>query len=833
MPDRGWSRTPIRIATFALPAALVLACSGDEAQRSPLPQPPASPAAALRAAFPAHAADVLEGGVALVPADGGFATAPPPAARGAWIHGEALFPESGDGAVRIGAGGFSVRVRERGASGRGAIVGATVAYPREGGTSFWRAAEDGFEEWLHLGPRSEGAGSVVAAWDVEGATPVPRAGGVDLVDPAGIVRLRVTAPRAYAASGRAVPVALTAEGGAIELRVDAGDEPVLVDPMWSMAGAMVAGCAHHTATEVANGVLVAGGDAAGVPLSTVQVYNGTWAPAASMATARTMHTATVVAQDPSVLLLVAGGSTAGGAAVASAEIFSEQTGAWTPAPSMAAARSAHTATSLGTVEMLFSGGVDVLVAGGVAGGAALASAEVYGAAGNAWTTVSPMAQARSAHAAVRLASGRVLVAGGVDAGTALASAEVFDPATSTWRSAPPMAHARWGHTATLLVDGKVLVAGGTDGAPIAAAELYDPTTDTWAPAGSEPVARSGHAAALLVDGTVLVAGGTGGSSALASADVYDPKTSTWSPTAPLAAARTGLSLTTVFPGKVLAAGGSDGAPVASSELYAIAGLIGDSCSTATDCVSGFCVGGVCCNTACNLACDTSCTRYQPGVCTGGFCQPLFPSVPCICPGFQQGWCNPGSCGCNCGAPPLEPLGAPCTSAAACASGFCAYGVCCDSACNLGECGGCTVPGGSPADGTCTPYTGAMCANGTCQAGVCVPEMDGGAGGAGSTSSSSTTSSTSTSGGAGGAVTSSSASSTSSGAATSSSATSTSSGAVTSSSSAAGGSGGGGSGPGSGGGCSITSARGHDAPLLPPAALVGLALAGAALARRRR
>src|SRR5437763_331719 len=63
------------------------------------------------------------------------------------------------------------------------------------------------------------------------------------------------------------------------------------------------------------------------------------------------------------------------------------------------------------------------------------------------------------HTATLLPNGNVLVAGGVDSGGALASAELYDPATGAWTATGDLGAERGLHTATLLPNGKVLVAG--------------------------------------------------------------------------------------------------------------------------------------------------------------------------------------------------------------------------------------------------------------------------------------------------------------------------------------------------------------------------------------
>ena len=102
-----------------------------------------------------------------------------------------------------------------------------------------------------------------------------------------------------------------------------------------------------------------------------------------------------------------------------------------------------------------------------------------------WNPAPSMATARAAHSATLLKSGTVLVAGGGNTST-LASAELYDPVANAWSPAASMAKSRQDHTATLLNNGMVLVAGGSDDntMPLASAELYNPVKNTWTSAGS-------------------------------------------------------------------------------------------------------------------------------------------------------------------------------------------------------------------------------------------------------------------------------------------------------------------------------------------------------------
>lgn len=138
---------------------------------------------------------------------------------------------------------------------------------------------------------------------------------------------------------------------------------------------------------------------------------------------------------------------------------------------------------------------------------------------------------------------------------------------------------------------------------------------------------------------------------------------------------------------------------------------GGSCATPSDCGSGFCVDGVCCDRACDQACDAC--SVAAGAAVDGTCavvgarQPGSPScAPYVCDGANA--TCPSSCtpalGCAGGQQcengvcrPLSGSGTSCQQAAECASGFCVDGVCCDQAC-AGACDACA---GLGRDGTCT------------------------------------------------------------------------------------------------------------------------------------
>jgi N-acetylneuraminic acid mutarotase len=329
---------------------------------------------------------------------------------------------------------------------------------------------------------------------------------------------------------------------------------------WTAVGNLKTPTAGHTATLLQNGqILIAGGQSGGTLNSgtnSSEVYDPTGGVFVSLpvtstlTTLRENHTATLLTTGQ---VLVAGGDDAAtnSNSLYQAEIFDPVTLAWGVTSNLNVARTQHTAT------LLQNG--NVLIAGGIAGGTALSSAEVYNYSAQVWT-LSTMTSAHYGHTATLLPSGKVLVAGGISATGLSTTAELFDPSTGTWAATGSLHTARQDHTATLLTTGtnagKVLVTGGTGGSgTLLSSELYDPSTGTWTTTSSLNAERANHSATLLPNGQVLVTGGDQGGTALTSNEVFDPQTSTWS-TSPLAlgTARTGHTAA-LLPGDIVVVAG--------------------------------------------------------------------------------------------------------------------------------------------------------------------------------------------------------------------------------------------------------------------------------------
>jgi MYXO-CTERM domain-containing protein len=540
-------------AVLTMVGAFVLGCSPEPHDGALVGQ--------LRDRFPEHVDQVLgaRGSMALVAtAAGAFAPAPrgePDPLQGAEaalaMRGAlwASFPARGDGALRMALpDGFAFEVREVGLAGAGHLARGAVVYPHAAGAgaSFWSATPAGYEEWLLVAPRAAGP---VARWRVAGATLRQRGEAVDVLDAAGVRRVTVTAPAAWAEDGTPVRPRLAVDAHELALALDGAPATglVLVDPAWRTVGTLATGRDSHTATLLPSGkVLIAGGSGSSPWLSSAELYDparGTFTTTGPLVTGRESHSATLL---PSGKVLLVGGFNTNGR-IPNAELYDPGSGTFAATGALATPRDVHTATLLPSGKVLVVGGY---------GTAYLASAELYDPAAGAFAATGSLATARELHSATLLSSGQVLIAGGWDQ-TTLSSAELYDPATGNFAVTGSLVTARREHSATLLPSGKVYLAGGWVAGGLSSAELYDPTSGTFALTGGLAAGRSGHGAALLPSGKVLLAGGWSGA-ALASTELYDPTAGTSTPAGALATGRSSHSTTLLPSGKVLVVGGYDG-----------------------------------------------------------------------------------------------------------------------------------------------------------------------------------------------------------------------------------------------------------------------------------
>lgn len=341
-------------------------------------------------------------------------------------------------------------------------------------------------------------------------------------------------------------------------------------PSWSLTGSLNTARTRHTATLLANGkVLVVGGLTVANPCcqtaGSAELYDpvtGRWAAISSPITSRYGHIAVRLMNGK---VLIAGGTNDKFGLEASAEIYDPVLGIWSAASNLNVARDSAQATLLADGRVLITGG-GALVSTGLAD-----KAEVYNPLTNDWIFAGTMKKGRVLHSIALLPDGKVLVAGGL-ADSILRTSEIYDPATNTWTLTGELTIPSANRPITLLTSGKVLIAGGVNSSesPVNRTELYDPSTGQWNMTGSLTTPRALHSLTLLPNGKVLAVGGSpGGSTTLNTAELYDPVTEIWTPTAALGVARLSHTATLLPNGKVLVAGGRTliGTTISSAELF--------------------------------------------------------------------------------------------------------------------------------------------------------------------------------------------------------------------------------------------------------------------------
>ncbi len=300
---------------------------------------------------------------------------------------------------------------------------------------------------------------------------------------------------------------------------------------------------------------------------------GTFTAAAKMTTARSQHTATLLANGT---VLIAGGYNRSGS-VSNAEVYDPVADTFTPLDGLLS-DSPNTATLLADGRVLLVG----------------TQSQLYDPSTYTFT---PTGNGPAAHgcAATLLGNGRVLFTDDPLPYGRYATAELYDPDTGAFVTTGRYASVdiarfdreiapSWGgwdcRRATLLGDGRVLVAGGV------AAEIYDPRNDSFSLTGTLtqypggmmstlPVWGDPSKATLLLNGEVLFSGGDGDLGPSTEAWLYDPASGAFARAASMTAARYSDTMTLLPDGSVMAAGGRGVYPGAygaldSAEIYSAA-----------------------------------------------------------------------------------------------------------------------------------------------------------------------------------------------------------------------------------------------------------------------
>ncbi|GEM_PF-948179 len=192
------------------------------------------------------------------------------------------------------------------------------------------------------------------------------------------------------------------------------------------------------------------------------------------------------------------------------------------------ARRLHAMASLGGDQVLLFGAFDQ-------GGGSDDETWVYDLSDNTWTTKNPAIKpsARYAHAMVYLGGDQVLLFGGIDVGGNNDETWVYDLSDNTWTLKNPATKpsARRAHAMASLGGDQVLLFGGHDvGGANDETWVYDLSDNTWtlkSPA-TQPSARTQHGMASLGGDQVLLFGGNiGGGFGVDETWVYDLSDNTW------------------------------------------------------------------------------------------------------------------------------------------------------------------------------------------------------------------------------------------------------------------------------------------------------------------
>ena len=294
---------------------------------------------------------------------------------------------------------------------------------------------------------------------------------------------------------------------------------------FSLSQGLAAARSGHTGTLVSNGsVLLVGGIASGITLSSVEFYSPSSLTPSGLASIA-VAPANVSIFVTGIEQFVATGTFSDGSTSAL------QSAAWSSS-NPAAAVINNAASNSGFAFGVGLGSTTITATVGTLSGSATLTVQPPVQSGGFTTTTGQMGTSLYAQTATRLTTGQVLIAGGMSPSGVVNNAQLYTPASQTFAAANPMNVARWLHTATLLNDGTVLIAGGSDLAneeTLDSAEIYNPTAGTFTLLSNTlNTARVGHTATLLDNGQVLIIGGYDPETGLiADAELFDPPTQTF------------------------------------------------------------------------------------------------------------------------------------------------------------------------------------------------------------------------------------------------------------------------------------------------------------------
>lgn len=312
-------------------------------------------------------------------------------------------------------------------------------------------------------------------------------------------------------------------------------------------------------------------------------------PAGELATARSSHSATLLADGR---VWVVGGFGRSGRPLASTELYDPHTNQWSPGPTLDEPRANHIALRLNSGQVIIAGGGLDNNIGAPAGRGILASALRFDPTDGRLVPTASLAVGRSHATATLLEDGRVLVSGGSSDvrttqpafGDALGSTELYDPIADRWSPGPALGTPRYLHNALRLSSGEVAIIGGSDQseAELLQIELLHPGTGSRRDGPNLSVGRVFQAASQLASGRgLIVCGKQANIRFLNTGELLAADGAELSPSPPLPGdSRTAPTLSLLPSGRALLVGGLHGSPAG---FYALADafLYDESASTWT------------------------------------------------------------------------------------------------------------------------------------------------------------------------------------------------------------------------------------------------------------
>lgn len=252
----------------------------------------------------------------------------------------------------------------------------------------------------------------------------------------------------------------------------------------------------------------------------------TFTPVAPMLTPRMGHTATLLADGRvfvsgglAAMTVTPTPLSAVRDATNTTEIWNPVTNTWTAGPNLRTPRAGHIAIQRPDGRILLAGGISwdsVIIIGWLP--TVRSSCDLYDPAANTIVAGPAMAGARSLTEPIAIGNNRWLVAGGISSltltnlGTPTASAEIYDAVANTWSSAGSMATPRGNQRAWPLGNGRFLHAGGANGnilnpVPLASTEVYDAGSNSWTAGPNMTIERAAAATFPMPSGPMMLFGG--------------------------------------------------------------------------------------------------------------------------------------------------------------------------------------------------------------------------------------------------------------------------------------------------------------------------------------